>query len=740
MGKIKQNITLTILLALLFTGCGNTEQQGAGQQGEQLQKYTAQYDTLTNVLEPYSTQMYLTTDAFYYIQEEEDRTILFCREMTQPEENLSRLLIFESNQKLDCFTMTEAGELILVVTEYALSEEGTLDYSMPSEDWLRKYSGDGSLLWEQALPKEMGESVLLHADSRGQIYFLTHDDMIHIYDRTGVKQNQVSVSDVYSMASTPEGLIFLANNAETREFTPDTGQVQSKSELDGYSIYHTGRELGVLDSTCLYTYHPEQDITLVKCIDLLEYYVDVSCVTRVALDEEGRIAILCRDGIKSRDVELILLSPQGVYGVDTGEDTQEESVESHPEIILQLAALETDNYASTIIDFNRASDNASVELMKLPGEEEMTTRIAASLLSENAPDMIQIKSGPMSDDYHKYADNGYLLDLTPYLESSQVISQEDFADWVIEDFTVDGKIYALPTMMEFATILCPTEYMEGRTNWTIEEFLEFVEKYPDALVGEHTVSDHVQLKQVYLQQILMCGMEVFVDREEGIAHLDEERFRNVLQRIHELEMTEVTETLEERVDAGELVVTGYEPIKSNRSFADAEWRLSQGKGVTLMGYPTPEAIPGEPGAHNISYYNILGITATCQHPDEAWKFIERNLVKAITGEVSAFPTGKAALEKKLQEETAADYHMGESEENMWRQIYGNRKSVGVITEEQVEKVRCGLENSFWFARDVDDALNIILEEAEPYFQGQKSLDDTVKILQSRMQIYLDERY
>ena len=33
----------------------------------------------------------------------------------------------------------------------------------------------------------------------------------------------------------------------------------------------------------------------------------------------------------------------------------------------------------------------------------------------------------------------------------------------------------------------------------------------------------------------------------------------------------------------------------------------------------------------------------------------------------------------------------------------------------------------------------VCEEAKPYFQGQKSLDDVVKVMQSRVQIYLDER-
>ena len=159
-----------------------------------------------------------------------------------------------------------------------------------------------------------------------------------------------------------------------------------------------------------------------------------------------------------------------------------------------------------------------------------------------------------------------------------------------------------------------------------------------------------------------------------------------------------------------------------------------------MGFPTVEAIPGEPGPNLIYYDTILGITSTCEHPEEAWKFIERNLMTAINGDVKYFPTGKDALETKLQEETAANYHMTKEEEESWREVFGYRRSVDVITQEQADKVRSGLENSFWFVRDTDDVLYIILEETRPYFAGQKSLDETVRILQSRMQVYLDEIY
>lgn len=745
MKDIRRSITLISLLTLFLTGCGHAEQKETNIQGEVLGKYTAQYSTLTNVLAQNNKQMYLTTEYFYHVQEEEGQTAVVRRLLTQPEEQVEKVLLLEDNISLQCFTLTDTGEVLLVGREYAITEDGYWDYDAVSECKIQKYSADGSLLWEHTLPQEMGEAVELHRDTNGQIYLRTHDEVIHIYDTEGVKKQQISVSQVYNIASTPDGKCYVLNGRQVRELASDSGQAENIPELERRNVYHTGRELAIIDDTCLYTYHPEQDNALCKRIDLLEHYVDVPSVELIAMDEDGNIVILCRESLESRDVELVLLSPQDIpKGEPDGKVQSTEGsatdVVAKPKIILQLAPLNPEPYAKTLTDFNRSSTTATVKMMKIPGEGELPMRITASLLSENAPDIIQIKGGSLADDYHKYADNGYLMDLTPYLENSRVLSKDDFVDCVIEDFTVDGKLYAIPTVMYCQTILAPTKHLDGATNWTIEEFLDFVEKYPESIQGQYTEEDFLWYKEYYLQTILTCGIEAFVDREEGKAYLDGARFRNLLTRINELQLESVTETLEERVDAGEVLLADCYTIKRNRDFADAEWKLCHGGELTLMGFPTVEAIPGEPGPNLIYYDTILGITSTCEHPEEAWKFIERNLMTAINGDVKYFPTGKDALETKLQEETAANYHMTKEEEESWREVFGYRRSVGVITQEQADKVRSGLENSFWFARDTDDALYIILEETRPYFAGQKSLDETVKILQSRMQVYLDEIY
>ena len=61
-----------------------------------------------------------------------------------------------------------------------------------------------------------------------------------------------------------------------------------------------------------------------------------------------------------------------------------------------------------------------------------------------------------------------------------------------------------------------------------------------------------------------------------------------------------------------------------------------------------------------------------------------------------------------------------------------------FTKEQVDQIIefvYSVDKGYYYNTDVQ---NIIMEESEAYFSGQKSAEDVAKIIQSRVQIYVDE--
>ena len=60
------------------------------------------------------------------------------------------------------------------------------------------------------------------------------------------------------------------------------------------------------------------------------------------------------------------------------------------------------------------------------------------------------------------------------------------------------------------------------------------------------------------------------------------------------------------------------------------------------------------------------------------------------------------------------------------------------TQEEIEGIRRLIEIARPLSQESEEIYAIIGEEAAPYFAGQKSAEETAKIIQSRIQIYVSE--
>ncbi len=64
--------------------------------------------------------------------------------------------------------------------------------------------------------------------------------------------------------------------------------------------------------------------------------------------------------------------------------------------------------------------------------------------------------------------------------------------------------------------------------------------------------------------------------------------------------------------------------------------------------------------------------------------------------------------------------------------------VYVASKEQVDRVREMIDMARNGESMNSEILNIILEEADRYFEGNKSVDDVAAVIQNRVQLYLNE--
>lgn len=400
-------------------------------------------------------------------------------------------------------------------------------------------------------------------------------------------------------------------------------------------------------------------------------------------------------------------------------------------------------YRNSVFSFNKENDEKQIEIKNYSDDfNTRMTQIEASIISKDAPDIIEVPASFSNEYLQNYINKQYLEDIAYHLEQSEKVNKSDYLKRVVEDFTVEGKIYGLPNTFSLQTLACDTGACKGKTQWTVDEFLEFMEENPNAMCDVN--KDILNTRENVLDVVMYCGIYNFVDYENGVASFNTPEFQMILQRIHDLPMTTVDTDKTTRSQAGEKVLWTVQ-LSSVRDFQQAEWKNAQGKELTMIGYPVDKH--GKSSGAIISYSSFLSVNINSAHKEDGWNFIERIMAGSKSVPDIYFPTGKEALEEKLMEDTevvyltddSGEYERDENGEKIEAVNTFNGIPYPAITLSQVDKVRKAIEGAIFWKHDERAMRRIILEETEPYFSGEKTLQEVVDIIQKRIQLSLDER-
>ena len=182
-------------------------------------------------------------------------------------------------------------------------------------------------------------------------------------------------------------------------------------------------------------------------------------------------------------------------------------------------------------------------------------------------------------------------------------------------------------------------------------------------------------------------------------------------------------------------------------------RLIPGRYVTYKGYPMEDGSCGSSFAVNSG----MAMSSTCKDKEGAWSFMRELLLPKKEAEDEDwswrynFPTNKADFEKMVQACMKVEY-VTDSEGNNVLDPNGNpvQESKGgwgwgsinidiqATTQEEYDQVM-ELYNTVDSLYSYDTSIyDIVNEVAGGYFSGDRSLDDTVAQIQSRVNLYVNE--
>ena len=434
----------------------------------------------------------------------------------------------------------------------------------------------------------------------------------------------------------------------------------------------------------------------------------------------------------SNSAELIILSKRDSSG---GEEPQELILANLYHFGGIAAAVNSynrsqDKYKIKIVDYAEMTETDEVKL------SDAINRMMLDMSGSNPPDLIDItyfinySSGTDAPTVESLINKGYVYDLTPFIEKSGTLSPDDYDRNVLDICSYEGKVAAIPRCFYLKTLITDESYLDTE-NWSVSSLISLDEGHPDEGIVDNCGWETI------LELCLYHNIDFFIDEKTGKCGFDCDEFRKILEYAKKYSGNEDAYNFYR--DKGLVRIIWTDHVEAMQYLA----QLNYGGNTAFVGFPKIEQ--GSVTEIGISpNESALAICSRTKNAEASWDFIEyylnRPFFKWITDpfasqSIDGIPSNKNVLQNYIEYLSSEDTPLnGGTISTDPSNIYHTYP----LTKDEAERLYRLIEQS----RPVtptDKAVRMIIEEeVQPYFSGQKSIDDVIRIIQSRVQLDLDE--
>lgn len=727
--------------------------------------YASSYEKLAEgeipegVTPEYEGQFDVYGQKMYYVNQSGESKELHYSPLPAPEDpgNLKR---FNSGSDLSALFPLSDGSLLAVENQYKSWYDGQEDLDSNSEEYwnhyrqesryfLRLLDDDGQELssapldWEAE--SENGYLDLYNAicDGEGQIYAASEQRVL-VFSKDGKclaridmgnwVSDLVLLSDGRAAACTygPKGMELAVLDAEkgsvAQRFTLDSYPERLVTGSGAYDFFYTS-------GVHFYGYRLA-DQRSDELLSWLDCGLSADQILMIRPEESGSFTAL-------------YLDQTGKFFVTLSQVSRESLPEKQ---VLTLGTLSPDQVSDAVLRFNRSHENVRIQIVDYSqydsGEdfEADLTKLSTEIMAGNMPDLLCLNSLP----YQQLAAKGLLEDLYPWLEQDPEIKREDYFENVLTAAEVGGKLCQVSPGFTILSLLGATSVVGEEPGWNYDELNAALASMPEGCtpLGPYIGRDEA------LMMCLFVDMESYVNWTDGTCDFENEDFCKLLRFCAQFPAEGNNdgdgESVVSRIASGkqmlmDVTISDFdEPTYNDQYF---------GGSCTYIGYPTRR------GTGNILYLSDgYAMSADCADKKAGWEFLRHFLTPEYQREQYGLPLSKAVFDEKLEEamkieyQTDAEGHylLDENGEKIpvSRGGMGFSDGSGVMvefqlygmTQEQADKLMAAI-NSADKAVDLNTRIyGIVREESAAFFAGQKSAEETARLIQSKVGLYLSEQH
>lgn len=342
-------------------------------------------------------------------------------------------------------------------------------------------------------------------------------------------------------------------------------------------------------------------------------------------------------------------------------------------------------------------------------------RLATDIASGNAPDiydfsMISIDTIPSSG---QFARRGMLEDLYPYIDADPELSREDFFAGYLRSLEISGGLYELVPEISITTTFANAKAVGDPSSWTYAQLNEALSQ------SDHyeTLFDNHYSRVFWLGNAIASSGDKLVNWETGKCFFDSDYFKSIL----ETAKTIPEEGLPHEFSTLNKDVQNSTALLYYCNIGDI-WMAS----IAPDAFGENYRFVGFPDVGNVIYPSLcFGISSISQNKQECWEFLRQFMTRKYNASFFMTPR-RDGMEAQIN--------------NRWAEVVadGNDSShpYGLKAMEEIISIA---EKATIVARHDSQIWQIVWSEAGAYFAGQRSVEETMNLIQSRAQIYMAEQ-
>lgn len=700
---------------------------------------------------------------------------------------------------VDCYNMigSDDGTLWMLVNVYATQYELPDDFdpntdskwNYPSTDiggsYLMHVAADGSTIASLDLSdtnnedNEDGMSGNLSSfavDAAGNLYVSDYNN-IYVLDAEGNVQFKLDGSQYNGSlcrlnaqqvgvmwynytddvnAADENGQYFVPIDLETKDWGEKVKLPSNVWSIfpgdDAYDFYYAY-------NNNIYGYAAKTD-TKEKLVDWLACDVDTNNMSGYAMLSDSRVAALMQDwNTDPTTYQLIVL-----HRVDASEIKEKK--------VLTLACMYLDwNLRSMIVEYNKTNDEYRINVVdysEYATDDDYNagvTKLTTEIISGSVPDIFLTSNLPID----KYAAKGVIADLNTFMDGGNGLSRDYFVPQVMSALEKDGKLYELPTSFSVQTAYALSSIASQYDTWNVAAVQDAMTQLQEGA----TVFSDGWTKNTALSNCLSRNLSAFVDWTTGKCEFDSEAFQQLLAFCNSFpaETSDGDGAIAYASSADIAVddamwesdatrITNGKQLMSTigmYSFDSYIWNVYAIRDkITFTGYPTEDG-----SGSSFELQMPMAISSVTKYPDAAWDFVCSIIKKMNTIDENnyyyGFPISQAAFDAEMTDIMTEQYQLDENGEQVdWdgdgepdKAIRGSYetmengetvyKDVYALTQEDIDQI-LGVINSTRSVYDYDqEILDIITDEVAAYFAGDKDVQTTANMIQSRVNLYVQEQ-